>query len=77
MRIEPMRSLALYTDRYLAKRFAGQAGEDELGHLLAASSRSPKPAGRQQINLCCWRLPTAILYGDGRDRGNRHDRKCG
>lgn len=54
---QPMRALALYTDRYLAERFSGQQGADELGHLIAASSRSPSPP-RRKINLCCCRLPT-------------------
>jgi hypothetical protein len=62
---QPMRALALYTDRYLAERFSGQAGEDELGHLIAASSRSPKPAapGDQLVLLA---VADPILYGDGR-----------
>ena len=41
---DPLRSLALYSDRYLATRFAGPAGADELGHLLAAATRNPTPA---------------------------------
>src|SRR5689334_9073067 len=44
---QPLRALSLYTDRYLAERFSGQTGEDELGHLLAAATRSPKPAAAE------------------------------
>jgi hypothetical protein len=40
---QPLRALALFTDRYLAARFSG-AGVDDLGHLAAAVTRSPAPA---------------------------------
>jgi len=62
---QPMRALALYTDRYLAERFSGQEGEDELGHLIAASSRSPKPAAPED-QLVLLAVADAILYADGR-----------
>ena len=62
---QPMRALALYTDRYLAERFSGQQGADELGHLIAASSRSPKPAAPED-QLVLLSVADPILYGDGR-----------
>ena len=62
---QPMRALALYTDRYLAERFAGQEGEDELGHLLAAATRSPKPAAPAD-QLVLLAVSDSVLYGDGR-----------
>jgi hypothetical protein len=40
---QPLRALALFSDRYLAARFSG-AGADDLGHLTAAVTRSPAPA---------------------------------
>ena len=41
---QPLRALSLVTDTYIAEYFAGPAGQDQLGHLLAASSREPEPA---------------------------------
>ena len=40
---DPLRSFALFTDRYLAERF-GSAHPDDLGSLFAALSRQPTPA---------------------------------
>lgn len=40
---QPLRALALFTDRYLVARFSG-AGADDLGHLAAAVTRDPAPA---------------------------------
>jgi hypothetical protein len=40
---DPLRSFALFTDRYLAERF-GSAHPDDLGSLYAALSRQPTPA---------------------------------
>jgi hypothetical protein len=40
---DPLRSFALFTDRYLAERF-GPAHPDDLGSLFAALSRDPTPA---------------------------------
>jgi hypothetical protein len=62
---QPMRALALYTDRYLAERFSGQAGEDELGHLLAAATRSPKPASPED-QLVLLAVTDLVQYQDGR-----------
>ena len=41
---DALAALSVYTDRYLAEHFAGDAGSDELGHLIAASTRNPGPA---------------------------------
>ena len=62
---DPLRSMALYTDRYLAMHFAGQAGEDELGHLLAASTRKPVPATPSD-QLVLLAVTNAIAYQDSR-----------
>jgi hypothetical protein len=62
---QPMRALALYTDRYLAERFAGQEGEDELGHLLAAATRSANPATLED-QLVLLAVAHPIRYVDGR-----------
>jgi hypothetical protein len=62
---QPMRALALYTDRYLAQRFSGQAGEDELGHLLAAATRSPSPASPED-QLVLLAVTDLVQYQDGR-----------
>jgi hypothetical protein len=40
---DPLRSLALFTDRYISERF-GPEHPDDLGSLEAASSRTPTPA---------------------------------
>jgi hypothetical protein len=62
---QPLRALSLFTDRYLAERFSDQAGEDELGHLLAAATRSPKPATpRDQLVLLA--VTDLVRYQDGR-----------
>ncbi len=41
---QPLRALSLVTDTYIAEYFAGPAGQDQLGHLLAVASREPEPA---------------------------------
>ena len=60
----PLRSLALYTDRYLAERFSS-AGGDELGHLSAAATRSPKPANAAD-RLTLISVANVMLLEDGR-----------
>lgn len=40
---QPLRWFALFTDRYLVRRFGG-ANADDLGHLIAAATRSPSIA---------------------------------
>jgi hypothetical protein len=62
---DPMRSLALYTDRYLAERFSGERGADELGHLLAAATRTPVPAAPED-QLVLLGIDQLVRYGDGR-----------
>jgi hypothetical protein len=62
---QPLRALSLYTDRYLAERFSGQAGEDELGHPLAAATRSPKPAAPED-QLMLLAVTDLVRYQDGR-----------
>ena len=62
---DPLRSMALYTDRYLADRFAGETGMDELGHLLAAATRRPVPATPAD-QLVLLAVTNAIAYEDGR-----------
>ena len=44
---QPLSALAVYSDRWLQERFSGDAGRDELGHLIAASSRTPMEAAVQ------------------------------
>jgi hypothetical protein len=62
---DPLRAMALFTDRYLAERFAGEAGGDELGHLLAAATRKPIPATPSD-QLVLLAVTNAIAYEDGR-----------
>lgn len=62
---QPLSALALYSDRYLAERFSGPAGEDELGHLLAAATRSPGHATPED-RLVVLSIADAVRYGDGR-----------
>lgn len=62
---QPLAALALCTDRYILERFTGENGRDELGHLIAASSRSPQPAApadRVAVDV----VAPAIHYVDGR-----------
>jgi hypothetical protein len=62
---QPLAALAAYTDRWLAERFSGNSGQDELGHLLAAATRSPSPAARpDQISLVAVENP--IWYNGDR-----------
>jgi hypothetical protein len=62
---QPLRALSLYTDRYLAELFSGPAGEDELGHLLAAATRSPRPAAPED-QLVLLSVTDPVRYQDGR-----------
>jgi hypothetical protein len=62
---QPMSALALFSDRYLAERFAGPDGNDELGHLLAAATRTPGPAAPDD-RLVLVAVSDLILYADGR-----------
>jgi hypothetical protein len=62
---DPLRSLALFTDRYLAERFAGEDGADELGHLLAAATRTPVPAAPED-QLVLLGVGQPVRYADGR-----------
>lgn len=61
----PMSALALFSDRYLAERFSGPDGEDELGHLLAAATRSPGPAESAE-RLVLLAVTDPVRYSDGR-----------
>jgi hypothetical protein len=61
----PLQALAVYTDRYLAERFSGDAGADELGHLLAAISRTANPADPVDY-IALTSVDHAVWYGDGR-----------
>lgn len=61
---QPLRALAYFTDRYLAERFAGPDGADELGHLLAAATRSPAPAARED-QLVLVAVAELVAYTDG------------
>lgn len=45
---DPLRSYALFTDRYLAERF-GAAHPDDLGSLYASLSREPTPAAEEDL----------------------------
>ena len=62
---QPMSALALFSDRYLAERFAGPDGNDELGHLLAAATRTPGPAAPDD-RLVLVSVSDLVLYSDGR-----------
>lgn len=62
---DPLRSMALYSDRYLATRFAGADGADELGHLIAAASRTPIPAAPED-QLVLLGITETVSYADGR-----------
>jgi hypothetical protein len=61
----PLQALALDSDRYLAEHFAGDAGSDELGHLLAAATRAPAPAATED-RIALTAVTNAVLYADGR-----------
>ncbi|HRA47964.1 MAG TPA: hypothetical protein PK819_07850 [Thermomicrobiales bacterium] len=62
---QPLRALAVFTDRYLAAHFAGDHGSDELGHLIAAASRTPTVASpADEVALISVTNP--IAYNDGR-----------
>lgn len=58
-------ALALFTDRYLTERFSLGNGPDELGHLIAASTRDVKPAAPED-QLAIEAIGDAVLYEDGR-----------
>jgi hypothetical protein len=61
---QPLSALALFTNGYLVEHFAGPGGEDELGHLIAASSRLPGPAAPED-RLAVLAITNPIGYGDG------------
>jgi hypothetical protein len=65
---DPLRSLALFMDRYLAERFAGEDGADELGHLLAAATRTPVPAAPDD-QLVLLGMSQPVRYADERIGG--------
>lgn len=62
---QPLRALALVTDTYLAEYFAGPAGQDQLGHLLAAASREPEPAAPED-RLALIAVEDPVRFEDGR-----------
>ena len=62
---QPLAALAAYTDRYLNERFGGDAGSDELGHLLAAATRNPDPAAPEDV-IVPVQVADPVLYSDGR-----------
>lgn len=62
---QPLAALALVTDTYIAEYFAGPAGQDQLGHLIAVSSRSPEPAAPGD-RLTLVAIENPIRYEDGR-----------
>jgi hypothetical protein len=55
-------------DRYLAERFAGEDGADELGHLLAAATRTPVPAAPDD-QLVLLGMSQPVRYADERIGG--------
>ena len=61
----PMSSLALVTDMYIAEYFAGPEGQDQLGHLIAVSSRTPEPAAPED-RLTIVAIENPVRYEDGR-----------
>jgi hypothetical protein len=61
----PLSALALVTDTYIAEYFAGPAGQDQLGHLVAVSSREPEPAAPED-RLTLVAIEDPVRYGDGR-----------
>lgn len=62
---QPLRVLALVTETYLAGYFAGPDGQDQLGHLIAAASRSPQPAAPGDRLALIW-VTEPVRYEDGR-----------
>jgi hypothetical protein len=57
--------VAVYPARSLAEHFAGAAGSDELGHLIAAATRDPAPAApADRVVLAAVTNP--VQYADGR-----------
>lgn len=61
---QPLRSLALFTDRYLGERFSG-AGADDLGHLTVAVTREYAPAEpKDQLSIVA--IDSLRLLSDGR-----------
>ncbi len=61
----PMASLSLFTDRFLTEKFSSDQGSDELGHMIAASSRDAAPASPEdQLMLIVITNPKQ--YQDGR-----------
>lgn len=61
---QPLAALALFTDRYVAARF-GADGGSELGHLLAASTRTPPPAAPAD-RLTLVSISDVSVLADGR-----------
>jgi hypothetical protein len=61
---DPMRSFALFTDRYLQERFGGD-NEDDLGHLLAALTRTPEVA-QERDRLTLDAIADVTQLPDGR-----------
>jgi hypothetical protein len=61
----PMAALALVTPMYIAEYFAGPAGQDQLGHLIAVSTREPDPTvPEDRLTLVAIEHP--VRYDDGR-----------
>jgi hypothetical protein len=60
---QPLAALALTTDRFQANLFWSEAGQDELGHLIAASSRTPEPAAEEDW-LTIESISNAVVYDD-------------
>ena len=61
----PLRALTFFTDRYLAERFSGPEGADELQHLLASATRSPGHAAPED-QLVLVSISDLVHYSDGR-----------
>lgn len=59
-----MANLALFTDRYLVERFAGER-RDDLGHLEAALTRTPAPAVEED-RLALVAVDDVTVGADGR-----------
>jgi hypothetical protein len=61
---DPLRALALFTDRYVAERF-GPSHPDDLGSLNAALSRTPVPADEDDL-LTLVDVRDIVIISDGR-----------
>jgi hypothetical protein len=61
---DPLRSFALFTDRYLQQRFGGD-NQDDLGHLLAALTRTPDVT-QENDRLTLDGIDNVLLLPDGR-----------